>query len=295
MGRFLARKSIYFLEIILYIIVSTIITVQLNKFINSYLEEALISVLLILFYIYCTYYFLNIVTTKYYIKKEDVVISTFLGLKKVRIPIKNITAYNHFQGKIQGMKVAGFGRASYAIGRHVIDKIGLTMMFVPNSKEVIYIQTDDINYGIAPIKSEKFMSILEGKGIKKAEFDIKPIKNRKLYRDKKLLIPLTLNAILICYIILNPFIMYLKGTVPISMPLVFDANLKAVVMGTGKNFVFKQMSYGVFNMIILFCMYYATYFDSKYDKKSSYKYIYISLSVAIVYLLFQNYVLKLYI
>jgi hypothetical protein len=71
------------------------------------------------------------------------------------------------------------------------------------------------------------------------------------------------------------------------MPMSFDSKFTAIQFGTGKQFAFKQMVYGLFNMAILFCMYYAAYFCAKYDRKSSYKFIYISLILTLALLTIQ--------
>ena len=71
------------------------------------------------------------------------------------------------------------------------------------------------------------------------------------------------------------------------MPLSFNSNFEPARYGTGKQFAFKQMIYGVLNMAILFCMYYASYFYAKYDRKSANKFIYVSFIVSIVFFLFQ--------
>jgi len=71
------------------------------------------------------------------------------------------------------------------------------------------------------------------------------------------------------------------------MPLNFDAKFNPIKIGTGKQFAFTQMIYGVLNMALLFCMYYASYFCAKYDRKSAYKYIYLALIVAMIFLIMQ--------
>jgi len=80
-------------------------------------------------------------------------------------------------------------------------------------------------------------------------------------------------SIIILTLTLNPFILYLKHGIPDIMTLSFDANFSPIKMGTSKQFAFTQMVYGVLNMALLFCMYYASYFCAKYDRKSAYKYI----------------------
>lgn len=85
-------------------------------------------------------------------------------------------------------------------------------------------------------------------------------------RTKKFLIPFLISSIIIIIMTLNPLILYLCNKLPLSIPLKFNAGFKPILFGSGKQFAFKQMVYGVLNMALLFCMYYAAYFYAKYDK-----------------------------
>jgi hypothetical protein len=81
--------------------------------------------------------------------------------------------------------------------------------------------------------------------------------------------------------------MYVKGVIPNEMPLSFNASFEPAKIGTARQFAFKQMTFGVLNMAVLFCMYYAAHFHAKYDKKSANRYIYISLIISAVFFLMQ--------
>lgn len=294
MEEFKPKKSLALLEIIIYMVVANGLFLVLTRFVNSYMELNLLKLLVIMFDIYCFYYLLVIISLKYLVDKEHIVINTLMGLRKIKIPIEQIDGYNKYAGSIKGFRLSGFGRDRYAFGRYIIENIGVTHMFASSNTEIIYLHSESISYGISPIESETFINILEGRGIEKGKFETKINRNRELYKDKKLFIPFILTTIIIFYVTLNPFILYLKGALPPSMPLSFDGRFNPIVTGTGKNFAFKQMSYGVLNMIILFCMYYASHFNAKYDKKSAYKFIYIALAIAVAFLLFQMQILANY-
>jgi len=144
-----------------------------------------------------------------------------------------------------------------------------------------------MNYAVAPINSEEFIKDLEKKGIHCIEWEPRIVKNTNLYKEKKIMIPFISVTVIIIIMILNPFILYLKGSLPGQMPLNFSSSFIPLDFGSGKQFVFSQMAYGVLNMAILMCMYYASHFYSKYDKKSAPKFIYVSLIIAVLFLIMQ--------
>src|SRR3712207_9114827 len=87
------------------------------------------------------------------------------------------------------------------------------------------------------------------------------------------MLPFILVSVIIVIFTVTPLLLYVNGTLPAKMPLSFNAAFNPIRMGTGKQFAFKQAIYGVLNMGILFCMYYAAHFHAKYDKKSAKTYI----------------------
>ena len=42
------------------------------------------------------------------------------------------------------------------MGRFVIDKIGISRMFVTDNKKIFYIKTKHMNYAVSPLDYEKF-------------------------------------------------------------------------------------------------------------------------------------------
>lgn len=261
--------------------------ITLLFFMNSYEVLSLLKIVLVVFNIYQIYYLIIYTSLNYSIDDENLYISSALGIKKIKVPFSEIDGYTKAKGHIKGVKLSGYGKNHFAIGRAIIDKIGSTYMFVTSTENVIYLKTSDINYGLSPEEFDKFEKELNKKEIYPLVWEYKVNRNIHLHKDKKFLIPLVLVAIVTLAITLNPMVMYLYNKLPAMMPLNFNAQFVAVKFGTGKQFAFKQAIYGVLNMAILFCMYYASYFCAKYDRKSAYKFIYVPLIIAIVFLIVQ--------
>ncbi|MCY6354871.1 PH domain-containing protein [Clostridium sp. ZS2-4] len=261
--------------------------VLVTKLIDLYVILSLIKIFLILVNLYGIYYLLLTFTLKYLADEENLYIIGFWGLKKIKIPFKSIEGYRDSKGIIHGVKLSGVGKNNFALGRFVVDKIGTTRMFVTSSKEVIYLKTSEINYAISPEQIEEFKNLLEERGVRFLEWEYKPNKMVSLHKEKGFMIPFLLVSVIIVVFTLTPFILYLKQMLPAEMPINFNAKFEAVKMGTGKQFAFKQMTYGVLNMAILLCMYYAAHFHAKYDKKSANRYIYVSLVISAVFFLMQ--------
>lgn len=272
-----------------------IVIMVFAPYINSYEIESILNVFAISYTIYCLYYFIIIISLKYYLNDEYMIIESFFGLKKIKIDFKDIKGYVIHKNLIKGTKLSGIGNNIFAVGRSIVEKVGITYMYVTKSKDVIFLKTEDMSYGISPDKFDEFKNYIIDKGIEQKEFQIIKKKNKDIYKEKSFFIPFILSVIIIIVIVLNPFILYLKHKLPQIMPITFDRAFKVIQYGTEKQFAFRQMTYGVLNMIVLVCMYYASYFCAKYDKKSAYKYIYVALILAAVFLLMQIRVLIAYI
>lgn len=275
------------LYIIFLIFIYNILIGSVYFFTDNYILSIVLKVLLVMCNVNILYYLLLFLTVKYSIDNESVHIIGIFGLKKVTIPFKNIKGYNIKSGTIKGIKLSGVCRGNFALGRSVIDKIGITRMFVTNNDKIIYIFTDEMNYAVSPCDYDKFEKILKEHDVKVLLSQNKPREKFYLYNDKKFINLLVLISIIIIFMTLNPFILYLKHALPETMPLIFNQSFEPLVFGTSKQFAFKQMIYGALNMIILFCMYYASYFHAKYDRKSSYIYMYIILAISICFLAIQ--------
>jgi hypothetical protein len=261
--------------------------ITLLFFMNSYEISSLLKIVLIVFNIYQIYYLTIYASLNYSMDDENIYINSAFGIKKIKIPFSEIQGYTKAKGHIRGMKISGYGKNYFAIGRAIIEKIGFTYMFVTSTEDVIYLKTSDINYGLSPEDFDKFEKELNRKRIYPLVWEYKLNRNIHLHKDKKFLIPLVVVAIVTLIITLNPMVLYLYNKLPAMMPLNFNSQFIAVKLGTGKQFAFKQTIYGVLNMAILFCMYYAAYFCAKYDRKSAYKFIYVSLIIAITFLVMQ--------
>lgn len=274
------------------IILSTILLIDisclfLTRLIDQYMVLSFIQAFLVILNIYGIYYFLLSLSLKYIIDDEYLHIIGIYGLKKVKISFKDIGGYKDCKDRIKGVKLRGIGDGNFAFGRYYIYKIGTTRMFITSRRNTLYLKNDDINYAISPENVDDFINKLEQKGVKPADWEYVKKKPVVLYKEKAFMLPFILVSVIIVIFTVTPLLLYVNGTLPDKMPLSFNAAFNPIRMGTGKQFAFKQAIYGVLNMGILFCMYYAAHFHAKYDKKSAKTYIYVSLFIAIVFFLMQ--------
>ncbi|WP_138204788.1 PH domain-containing protein [Haloimpatiens lingqiaonensis] len=272
-----------FYQIFIVAVVNTAIGVLLFLS-NSYVINVFSKILCVVFNLYMLYYIALFFTVKLVIDEEYIYILGIFNFKKVKIPIKDIEAYTVATGKIKGVRLSGVCNNNFALGRSIIDKIGVTRMFVTSNEVIIYIKTPEINYAISPKEYVSLENLFKEHNIPSGFYEINYKKNNALYKDKKFIRLFLVVSIIIIIMTLNPFILYIIGKLPRTMPLNYDAAFKPLLYGTSKQFAFRQMVYGALNMIVLFCMYYASYFHAKYDKKSSFIYIYMALIVSIGFL-----------
>lgn len=254
---------------------------------NSYEIWILLKITIIVFNIYQLYYILLCNSLTYSIDNDNLYITSALRIKRIKIPFNSIQGYKKESGYIKGIKLSGYGKNHFAIGRAIIDKVGITYMFVTSTKHIIYIKTEDISYGLSPENIFEFEKKLNNININPLNWEYKINKNINLYKDKKFFIPLVIVAIISLVITLTPIILYLYNKLPTMMPLNFNSEFVPIKFGTAKQFAFKHMVYGLLNMAILFCMYHAAYFFAKYDKKSAYKFMYIPLILSTVFFIMQ--------
>ena len=294
MDEFAVKKGWSFYSILLMLIITNLLLFILLRFSDSYTITVLLRLALVVINIYQLYYLLLSITLKYIIDDNNIYITAIFGYKKVVIPFNSIEGYKVLEGRIRGVKLSGVGKEKFAFGKSVIDKIGIAHMFVTSLEKIVYIKTDAITYAISPEKVEALEKILKEKGIGSIQPKDGYKKSYKIYKDKSFTIPFFIVSIIIVIFTLNPFILYLRKMLPEKMPLSFNGRFIPIDYGTGKQFAFNQMIYGVLNMAVLFFMYYASYFHAKYDKKSAYRYIYISLLIALMFLFMQFKILNTY-
>lgn len=287
MDRYVSKRGRGLGFILLMIVLYNLLILILLKFTNSYVVASLLKILLVTCNVYQIYYVSLYVSLKCSIDDQNLIIHAIGSLKRIVVPLNEIEGYTTASGTIKGVKLYGIASNSFAMGRFVIDKIGISRMFVTENKNIIYLKTSNINYGISPENFEEFEKNLVSHNLPKIEWKYKVNSGYHLHKDKHFIVPFIIVSIIILILTLNPFILYLKDLLPSTMPLNFDAQFYPIKMGTGKQFAFTQMIYGVLNMALLFCMYYASYFCAKYDRKSAYKFIYLSLAVAIIFLIVQ--------
>lgn len=284
MNTYESKKGLAILYIIFLLIVVNLSVGVLLFITNSYIINVFCKILLICCNFYILYYLLLFITLKYVLDEENLYIYGIFNLKKVKIPLKDIRAYNVMKGKIRGVRLSGICKSNFALGRSIIDKVGVTRMFATDNEFIMYIKTEDINYAISPKEYLNLEKHLKERSIDSSFYEINYKKTNSLYKDKRFTCLFIIVSLIIIIMTLNPFILYLTNKLPQTMPLNYDASFKPILYGTSKQFAFKQMVYGALNMIVLFCMYYASYFHAKYDKKSSYIYVYIALIVSLAFL-----------
>lgn len=278
-------KGIYYILGSLFVYDALIII--LLFLINSYIMSSLFKILLIGGSIYHIYYLFLISNLEYIADEEDILIYGALGLKKVHIPIKDIIGYSTSSEYLKCVRLSGFGRSTFALGRFIFSKIGASETYITSNNNVIFIKTNDGCYAISPKNVEGFEKFLTSKGVMEKELDKNKDSSVNLHKDKSFIHTLIAVSVVIFILTLTPFVLYITGRLPSQMPLNFDASFLPVQYGTGKQFAISQAIYGVLNMAVLFCMYYASYFYAKYDKKSANKFLYISLIISLAFLLVQ--------
>jgi len=287
MKRYLPRRGPGTISILFVIAASNAGLLALIYLVDSYMISVLLKSFLVAVDLYQFYYLFIRLTISYVVEDEKIKIVSLMGLKKVVLPFEQIRGYMKFSGNIKGIKLSGHGKNNSAIGRAVIEKIGATYMYVTSSKEVVYLKTDDINYGLSPEDADGFIGKLKSAGINEISIDYKSSKNMSLFKDKMFTAIFVAASVIIVAMTINPIILYLTNRLPAMMPLCFNAGYRPVQFGTGKQFAFNQMMYGFMNMAVLLCMYYASYFISKYDRKSAYKFICVPLVVSIIFFAIQ--------
>ncbi|CAM2847271.1 PH domain-containing protein [Hathewaya histolytica] len=288
------KKNFMSYFMIMTLIILNIILIYITKNLASYTLWTIIKISLIIFDLYEIYYIIFGMTLNYEINEKSVIIKGYSGIKKITIDFKDIIGYK-VEKEIDGIKLSGVIFSDFAIGRCYIERLGTTRMYITSKDEVIYILTKEMNFAITPKEVEGFRKALENSNVKYIDHDVKSsVQEVSLHKDKIFMIPLVITSILSFIMIIVPFIYYLKGGISYTMPIGFDARFNPTKFGTGKQFAFQQMIYGSLNLALLFCMYFASSINAKYDRKSSYKYIYIALVVAITFTVMQFKILSLY-
>ena len=287
MNSFSSNKKLEIMPTIVTFVVLNVIGVWAAHILDSYLMLSLIRVVLVICNIFYLYHIGIWLTVKYEITNSEVTINALGGLKKVILPLSDIECYTVGKGKIRGISLSGISSNKFAIGRIVVKNLGTSRMFVTSGSSIIYLKTEDISYALSPKKFKEFMEVLNKLGIEEKTWKKEYNKVNKLHKDKKFILPLVITSIIILFTTFYPMVLYILNKLPDIMPLVLNVSMEAAEVGTDKQFAFSQMLYGILNMAVMFCMYYAAHFCAKYDKKSAYRYIYISLLVAMVFLYLQ--------
>ena len=287
MDNFKPRKGKEYLELVVITVLVDILLFAIAFFAGTYELLTVIRIVILIFNCYQLYYVILYFTLAFRSDGEKLYISGNFGVKKVVISFKDIEQYFITSGTIKGFRLSGYGSNKFALGRTVLDKIGTTYMFVTSNKKIIYLKTVYGNFALSPDNTNKFEDIMIKNKILMAEWDHNENKYSGINKEKKFIILLSIASVIIIILTVNPCLWYLKDMIPVKAPLTFDGNFIPVKYGTAKEFLSKQISYGVLNMGVLFCMYYAAYFCGKYDKKTAYKFMYIVIILASAFLLMQ--------
>lgn len=269
------------------LIAADFIILLVTKFIDVYVILSLIKISFIALNIYAIYYLLLSLTLRYTIYGDKLHITAVWGLKNIYIPFNSIEGYKISKKVISGIKLFGVGNNNFALGRYVVDKIGTTRVFVTCKNNTIYLKTNDMNYAISPDDMERFTEVLRQHNISPLDWEYINHKEVHLHKERDFIIPFLAVSIIVFLLTIIPLILYVKGVIPNEMPLSFNASFQPAKVGTARQFAFKQMTFGVLNMAVLFCMYYAAHFHAKYDKKSANRYIYVALIISTVFFLMQ--------
>lgn len=287
MREFRSNRSLEIIPTILTLILINLLGFFIKSLMDSYLMLSLIKVVLILCNIFYIYHIGVWFSVKYIIEESKVQITAWGGLKKVTLKVEDIKGFVVEHGKIKGIGLSGVSSNKFAIGRIAVKKLGTTRMFVTSNDCIVYLDTDNINYAVSPKDCDGFQRALNEAGIKNISWVKEYNKVHKLYKEKKFIIPLVITSIIVFIITFLPITLYVMNKLPNVMPLAINSAMTIAKIGTDKQFAFAQMLYGVLNMAVLFCMYYASHFCAKYDEKTAYRYLYVALIVAAVFLYLQ--------
>lgn len=292
MQKFKSVKNYYPVLFAIMLILLCITTFILSDYIDMYTLTVTLKVGIVVFTVYQTYYILSAITITYGIDDEYIYIKSFLNMRNVKIKINDIEGYviKHEMG----VKLSGFSFAGMAIGRNYLEGVGVTKMFVTSYENIIYILCENKNYCITPADVEGFILTLKKYDIKVKMSKDKITKENNLNKEKKFIIPMISSFLIIILTILVPFILYINGKLPNTMPLNFNVGFTPMETGIAKQFAFQQMVYGTMNLVVLLCMYLAANCNEKYELKSSYKYMYISLATSLITFIVQCRVLYVY-
>ena len=287
MKNFKPIKGKEYLELVSMTVLVDILLLVITYFAGTYELLTVVRIVILIFNCYQLYYIILYFTLTFQADDHKLYINGNFGIKKITISFKDIEQYFISQGPIKGIRISGYSSNNFAIGRTVLDKIGTTYMFVTSNKNIIYLKTAYGNFALSIDNIDKFKEIMRDNEILMAEWEHNDSKYSGINKEKKFVILLSIASIIIIVLTVNPCLWYLNGKIPVKTPLTFDGNFLPVKFGTAKEFLFKQVSYGVLNMGVLFCMYYAAYFCAKYDKKTAYKFMYVVIILASAFLFMQ--------
>lgn len=285
-----SKKCIGFIVFIT--LLCDVVIVLGSIYLDDYVLNIFLRAFLVIFNIYEFYYIGIFATLKYAIDNYNLYIITYGGLKKIILPFESMERYIKVEGNINAIKLGGYGKKDFIVGKCFFKKIGFVNMFITSNKNIFYLKNNQGVYAVSPKDFKTFENKLISKNIFLGDWYAKLSKPMNIYRDKHFMVPLIITIVIIMFFTLRPIILYHKNLLPSSMPLSFNIKFQPTVIGTSKDFLFKQVSYGALNAAILLCMYFSAHFSAKHHRKSSYKYLYISLLISVIFLIIQEKILR---
>ena len=183
------NRSIGCIYITLVTILFNVAVIFASIYFNDYILNVFLRIFLVAFNIYQLYYIILSYTISYAYDNKFIYIISFFGMNKLEISFDSIEKYTKISGNIDAIKISGYGRSNFAIGKFVLKKIGVINMFVTSSKNMFYLKTTGGNYGISPEKQETFEHMLKSKGIICNEWISEKATSVKIYKDNQFKIP----------------------------------------------------------------------------------------------------------
>ncbi|WP_461207791.1 PH domain-containing protein [Clostridium sp. DL1XJH146] len=274
------------LHILGYLVLTNIIFSFFTKYINIYEIVWLANIFQIVYNLYLIYSLLLLISLKIVIKNDLIIIEGIFSIRKIKIPIEDVQAYFVDDRPINGVRLYGIGSKKFALGRMVIEEIGTTRMFTTCHK-IIYLKTKDINFAISPMEIGKIEEVLKKQNVRNEKWEYINNDTTNFHDKKEITLLVALIGIIIVIFTFTPLILDFLKLLPSEMPLSINSKLEVIAFGTGEKFAFKQLIYGIINMGILLCMYFAAYSHVKYDEKTAYMYLYASLIISFTFFILQ--------
>ncbi len=222
-----------------------------------------------------------IITLKYILTDQELIITGTLNLRKIKIPVSDIESWSR---KITLLDTSGLGlsTARFAIGKGLDNNGDQAELLITSSKKVIYLKTKNGNYGISPEKADEFIAQLKALDIPQQSGSERRYLQQDQNRSRSNLNQIMLYCILLMAILLLiPVVMYFTGLMP---QLVRTA---AVSYMTRKAYLEAVFTRGLIALVVMLVSYGVTILLSAIEGKYYYRIMFIPLIFVIVLLFFE--------